>query len=88
MRDQDRKIQRSNASAPCKRHRSHLIVIHQIRHQKEGGGPKGRPHTEFVRSNLSLSDQQVAEAQQKRAGPIEYGIDCRQDGNWEDDYVS
>ena len=88
MGDQDREIQCSNASVPCKRNRSHLIVIRQIGDQKEGGGPKGRPHTELVRGDLSLSDQKVAEAQQKRAGPIEYGIDRRQDGNWEDDYVS
>ena len=88
MGDQDREIHNSNASVPCKRNRSHLIVIRQIGHQKEGGGPKRRPHAELVRSDLSLSDQQVAKAQQKRAGPIKCGIDSRQDGNGEDDYFS
>ena len=77
MRNQNDKVHRSHPTLSGETGRSYIIVVGQIREEKENRNRERREHAGSVRADIVLADEAVSADQQYGAGGVEQGIETR-----------
>ena len=77
MRNQDHEIHRPNYSLARETRGACLVMVNQIRDEKENRDQKGSAHTSSMRLDVALTNEIKAHKKQEGAGGVQAGVEGR-----------
>ena len=75
--EEDREVENAPATGALVAHASDLRVVKEIGNEKQGRGRESGEHAPAVRQPAATTNQKIARHQQRKAGAVEGGVDCR-----------